>query len=180
MNNYLFIIFFSLLFIGIIEFFALHLFLKVAFKTGIPVFKKSIDVKTSKFDIKNRTVYKAEGKFHFSNNKVYFLSQIFLGKPTRIKTLFPLIATGTLNQNNTIDIIVKIPLISMLFTLYVVIFEYAFSVTIDIQNENISSGNLKVIAWIVIGLIILTSYFIQKKRIDYMISELKQIIKGYS
>lgn len=166
-------------FIAIIEMISLHSFLAFAFKIGIPVKRISLEIDTKKLDLKNgQTIKMDEGKFHFTNNNVYFLSQIFFFK-FRFTTPFPVKVIATISSYNKVDIVARIPFGTTLFFLF-----WLIGWTIGTFGFGMQSGYFSAIGFGIIGLfpglMIGISYPIEKNRFDTMISELKKIITAHN
>jgi len=167
--------------IAIIEMISIHSFSGFFFEIGIPVYRTSIDFgKSGSFNRPYTVIKKFEGKFKFTNeNKIYFLSQIFWFKFFRTSTPFPFKASGIIKSNGKIDIVARIPLGTTMFLLFWVIGWTAGTIGMSIQSGNYGALAFGLIGWGFAALIILISYPIEKKRMDLMVGELKEIITAY-
>jgi hypothetical protein len=165
---------------AIIEFILIHSFVKFAFNIGIPIMKRTFEIPSSDFIRKIDFTYKeSEGKFRFSaDHKVYFLSQIFLFRFFRFTTPFPFKAVGTINNNNSIDIIDRLPIGSCLFLLFWIIAWIVAAITSVIQSGELNAVGIGLVGLISAGIMIGISYPIEKKRMETMIYELKKIISA--
>jgi hypothetical protein len=169
-------------FIAIIEMIATHSFLRLAFNIGIPIIKRTIEISTNDFTPRiDITLKESEGKFRFTaDRKVLFLSQIFWFKFFRINTPFPLKAVGTINENNTIDLVVRLPIGTSLFLLFWLIGWTVGSLGAGLQSGEIGMIGFGLIGWIFAAIMIGISYPIEKNRLEIMIEELKKIIAVYN
>lgn len=158
-------------FIAIVEMIATHSFLRLAFNIGIPIIKRTIEIPTNNFITRiDITIKESEGKFRFlADRKVLFLSQFFLFKFFRINTPFPMKAIGTINENNTIDIVVRLPIGTSLFLLF-----WLIGWTVGSLAAGIVGFGL--IGWIFATFMIGISYSVEKNRLEIMIEELKKIV----
>ena len=167
-------------FIGIFEMISLHSFLAFAFKIGIPVKRITLEIDTKNLELKNgQTIKMDEGKFHFTNNNIYFLSQMFFFN-FRITTPFPVKVIATINPYNKVDIVARIPIGSTLFFLFLLIGWTAGSIGFGLQSGHFSAIGFGIIGWLFSGLMIGISYPIEKNRFDTMITELKKIITAHN
>lgn len=141
------------------------------FNMGINIKKTTISLAGSKIEIpRGIKLDLAEGKFYFSNDgKVYFLSQYFWFKMFRAETPFPVRSVGTFRYDESIEIVSKIPLGSCLFMGFFFIVWIIFAIEAQ-SNEMILAGSIVLIYMAVFG------YFVERKRLNIMIEELKSII----
>jgi hypothetical protein len=154
----------------------LHLFLGFAFKIGIPVKRISLEIDSKKLELKkSETIKMGEGKFHFTKNNVFFLSQIFFFK-FRFTTPFPFKVIATIQPNNKIDIVARIPIGTTLFFIFWLAGWTAGSIGFGLQSGDFSSIGFGLLGWIFAGLMFIISYHIEKDRFETMILELEQII----
>lgn len=158
----------------IVEWIGTHFFFPLFFRLGIPVYKQTIDVKTTAFmGQPGTTIKKAEGKFKFSfDDRVYFLSRTMLYR--NVSTLFSLKATGTIQTDNKIDIVARLPVSATVLIPFVIFSGVA---------GGISGGSAALVFWgyafaFVIGA--LMSYGIEKARMDRMVNELQEIMETNS
>jgi hypothetical protein len=162
--------------IAFVEMIATHSFNRLAFNIGIPVIKRTIEMPTNEFAPKiNTTIKESEGKFCFTDDgKVLFMSQYFWFKFFRTNTPFPFKVVGTINKNNTIDLIARLPIGASLFFMFWVI-GWTIGMIGAFQSGDRGFGMFGLIsAAVIIGI----SYPIEKKRMEIMIEELKKIITG--
>lgn len=169
-------------FIAVFEMIGIHSFSKFFFKIGIPVYKRNIKIKDwHQFKRPTEILRKEEGKFKFtSDGYAYFLSQFFLGKFFRTTTPFPLKAIAKINPNGLIDIKARIPIGTSLFFIC-----WILGWTIGTVGMGIASGNYEnmlfgLIGWGFAALIVGISYPVEKKRMDLMVNELKEIIAAHN
>lgn len=172
-----FIVVFSYWVVSIIELIATHSFNRLAFNIGIPIAKRTIEMPTGDFTPKiNATIKGSEGKFCFTDDgKVLFLSQHFWFKFFRFNSVFPIKVVGTINKNNTIDLIVRLPVgPSLIFGVFFICSILSFfEVGMFLTEIGFRMQHLIFFA-IIIGI----SYPIEKKRLGLMIEDLKKIISG--
>lgn len=186
MNGGLFILACALAFcswwIAVIEIITIHSFARFFFRIGINAYEKTINIDTKNLPFINKeTIKKAEGKFQFSqDNKVYFLSQFFLFKFFRISTPFPFKAIGEIRTDNQIEIKARIPIGTTLFFLFWLL---GWSVgALGASTGILEMANLVflLIGWGFAGIMVLISYFVEKGRMDQMVTELETIINTHN
>ena len=169
-------------FLALIEMISVHSFATLFFRIGIPVYRRTLNIETTNLVIEpNRTIKKSEGKFQFtSDNKIYFLSQMFWFKFGRFTTPFPFKAIGTIRPDNKIDIIARVPIATSLFLLFWVVGWTAGTVGASIGSGEFSSLGFGLIGWAFAGVMVLISYPIEKGRMDTMTRELEKIITAHN
>tara|TARA_R110001592_G_scaffold50706_1_gene156682 strand:+ start:981 stop:1586 length:606 start_codon:yes stop_codon:yes gene_type:complete len=169
-------------FIVIIEMIAIHSFSRLFFGFGIPVYKTTL--KIDEYDWFKRpieVVKKDEGKFKFTEDGyIYFLSQFFFGKFFRTTTLFPFKATAKITVNGRVEIKARMPLGPTLFLFCWVVGWTAGTVGMSIESGNYGAMLFGLIGWGFAALMVRISYPVEKKRMDLMVSELKEIITTQS
>ncbi|MGB4775410.1 MAG: hypothetical protein WBP45_09575 [Daejeonella sp.] len=166
------------LLITLIEIVAVHLFTPFFFRTGIRVFKQSVNIQTANLPIPhNQTIKKTKGKFQFSkDHKVYFVPKL-LGPEvfgTSISFVF-FKAMGAIT-NNQIHIVVRSPIGPVLYLLFMIIIAFASCIGLSGLGIILTIG----ISIFIIGLMVLISYSTGKERMEILIKELQAIIAEHS
>jgi len=164
--------------IAIVETIAIHSFNRLVFNIGIPIVKRRIEISTKNFSPNtNQTIKGSEGKFRFYKDSiVLFCSQIFISKFSRINTPFPFKITGVINNDNTINITARLPFGTILFFIFWLAIWNFGTIRTFIESGDMNSIGFSIIGWIFAAFIFITSYNIEKKRLENMILELKEII----
>ncbi|MEN7551086.1 hypothetical protein AAG747_24405 [Rapidithrix thailandica] len=169
-------------FLTLAEILLAYTFWPFIYRMGIPVYKKTIDVKSTKLSLpSSRTIKKSEGVFHLNTNgKVYFLSRFRFLSFNRSKAFLHFRCIATLKPTNKIVVIVKIPLGMILFLCFWIKNYLWFS---GINNgPHIPFSNLGPISflgmiYLFIFIIALMNLLMEKARMDTMIRELREILK---
>lgn len=167
------IYFFIIIVLGlftVIEQIAVQRFNRFFFNSGIKVKNTIIHTTGWRIKIPSDTVIKlGEGKFSFtSDNRVYFLSQLFWFEMFRVNTPFPIRSVATIRYDNRIEVVSRIPLSA---TLFIVGFFFLYF--------SVAAAEIKEFIWVGAGIflfLVALSYFIENRRLKIMIEELKSII----
>ncbi len=180
---YVFAVGFISLIIGLVEIIGVHRFWELAYKTGLPVYRKSIvSTKSVKKYVLNETITKEHGKFRFvSDDKLLFASRITafnffdLDSPMKFKS------TAYLNPGGKIEVVSRIGLGGTLLiaclTLFLGGITYKF-VTQDNFSWDIVSVGLFLIFWLLLAGVWFVGYRIEKRRMSVKIEELTEILEG--
>lgn len=168
--------------IAIIEIITVHSFTTFFFRIGITAYNKTITIDTKNLQfLNNRTIKKTEGKFQFSkDHKVYFISQFFLFKLFRVSTPFPFKAIGEIRTDNQIEIIGRIPIGTSLFFLFWLLGWSAGAIGASSGIEGMAHLGSLLFGWTFAGIIFLISYYVEKGRMDQMVTELETIINAHN
>jgi hypothetical protein len=159
--------------LALIEILGAIAFISFFFKIGITVFEQTIPFPI-KFHVEEsqKPIKKKEGKFLFTpDHKIYFRSRILFG---RTATPFPFKAVGSID-GNLLNIVAKIPIGTTLFFLFwILVWIFAF-MKITIRDESMASLLFGILGCGVVWFLFTVSYSIEKRRMETMITELKEM-----
>ncbi|WP_350286439.1 hypothetical protein [uncultured Croceitalea sp.] len=168
--------------LAVVEMIGVHSFSKFFFRLGYPVYKTTLKIENwGRFRRPTEVLKKTEGKFKFSSDGyAYFLSQFLFGKFFRTTTPFPFKAIAKINPNGLIEIKARVPLGTTLFLLCWIVGWTVGTIGIGIGSGNFGVMLVGLIGWGFAALMVGISYPLEKKRMDVMVSELKEIITAHN
>ena len=180
---YVFAAGFISLIIGLVEIIGVHRFWEFSYKTGFPVYRKTLNIAGSvKKYVLNETISKEHGKYRFAaNDKILFTSRITAFNFFELDSPMKFKSTALLRPGGAVEVVSRIgiggSLLMACLTLFLGGITYKF-VSQDNFSWDIVSLGLFLVFWLLLIGIWFAGYRIEKRRMAVKIEELEDILQG--